>query len=436
MSGLPEGWALTQLGEVADFIMGQAPPGSACNFEGRGTPFVKAGEFGAERPITREWTSQPLKMARSTDVLMCVVGATCGKLNLGADCAIGRSVAAIRPSAALDQRYLYALLKPLTIALRHGSTGSAQGVISKDHLAEIRVPLPPLAEQRRIVAKLDALIARTTRARADLDRIPALAERYRRAVLQAAFGGKLTTLQTDDLGDAATLLRAPQDDLERGQWEFECLPNGWEWKSFREVFEDVTHSTRKLPTKEYQESGRYPVVDQGEVLIPGYTDREDLVHPSEPPFVVFGDHTRCVKFIEERFVQGADGVKVLRPRPNILPKYAARLLEGLELPNKGYSRHNKFLRASYFPVCGGDTQAEIVRRIDSAFAEIDRLTTEAAAARRLLDRLDQAILAKAFRGELVPQDPADEPAGVLLERIRAERAATPNPKRGRRKAAA
>jgi type I restriction enzyme S subunit len=81
-------------------------------------------------------------------------------------------------------------------------------------------------------------------------------------------------------------------------------------------------------------------------------------------------------------------------------------------------------------------QAEIVRRIDRAFAEIDRLTAEAAAARRLLDRLDQAVLAKAFRGELVPQDPADEPASVLLDRIRAERAAAPKAKRGRRPALA
>lgn len=73
-------------------------------------------------------------------------------------------------------------------------------------------------------------------------------------------------------------------------------------------------------------------------------------------------------------------------------------------------------------------------KIEKAFAEIDRLVAEAAAARRLVDRLDQAILAKAFRGELVPQDPADEPASVLLDRIRAERAAAPKAKRGRKAA--
>lgn len=79
-------------------------------------------------------------------------------------------------------------------------------------------------------------------------------------------------------------------------------------------------------------------------------------------------------------------------------------------------------------------QTEMVRRLGHALAEIDRMTAEAAAARRLVDRLDQAVLARAFRGELVAQDPVDEPAGVLLDRIRVERTAAPKATRGRRKA--
>ena len=97
----------TALGNLVDLVMGQAPSSKDTNFEGRGTPFVKVGEFGAIRPVIREWTTNPLRMARPTDVLLCVVGATCGKINLGEDCAIGRSVAAIRPHPTkLDQLYL------------------------------------------------------------------------------------------------------------------------------------------------------------------------------------------------------------------------------------------------------------------------------------------------------------------------------------------
>jgi type I restriction enzyme S subunit len=82
-------------------------------------------------------------------------------------------------------------------------------------------------------------------------------------------------------------------------------------------------------------------------------------------------------------------------------------------------------------------QHRLVEALDTAFAEIDRLAAEAASARRLLDRLDRAILAKAFRGELVPQDPNDEPASALLDRIRGERAAGPaKSRRGRRAKAA
>jgi restriction endonuclease S subunit len=146
-----DGWVETKLGLVSEFIMGQAPLGERCNKDGIGTPFVKAGEFEENRPKIVEWTTDPLKMAKSSDVLVCVVGATAGKINLGADCAIGRSVAAIRPGKELHQFFLYYLLSLELSNLRSGSRGSAQGVITKDDLHRIAVTLPPLPEQKRIV---------------------------------------------------------------------------------------------------------------------------------------------------------------------------------------------------------------------------------------------------------------------------------------------
>lgn len=149
---------VTTLGQIAEFIMGQAPPGNSYNERGEGTVFVKVGEFGERFPEHRAWTTQPLKFAREGDVLICVVGATIGKLNLGIECAIGRSVAAIRPAADVDQVFLFYSLMPFTLRLREDARGTAQGVISRPDLNKIAIWLPPLAEQHRIVAKVDELM--------------------------------------------------------------------------------------------------------------------------------------------------------------------------------------------------------------------------------------------------------------------------------------
>jgi len=139
--------------------MGQAPASRNCNKTGKGVPFVKAGEFRLLRPEICEWTDDPLKRAKDGDVLLCVVGATCGKINLGIDCAIGRSVAALRPKPNLLQQYLYYFMMTQVLSLRGGSTGAAQTVISKDMIFDLEIPLPPLDEQKRIVALLDEAFA-------------------------------------------------------------------------------------------------------------------------------------------------------------------------------------------------------------------------------------------------------------------------------------
>lgn len=165
-----EGWESTTLGDVAVFVMGQAPAGSDCNKRGVGTPFVKAGEFGDRRPIIREWTTDPKKFAKEGDVLICVVGATCGKINLGANCAIGRSAAAIRPHPnALDQFFLHYYLEGQVEKFRAGSTGAAQTVISREMLSAMSLPLPPLEEQQQIVAILDGAFEGLARARANAE---------------------------------------------------------------------------------------------------------------------------------------------------------------------------------------------------------------------------------------------------------------------------
>lgn len=439
MTGVPVGWELPKLGAIADFVMGQAPPGSASNFDGRGMPFVKAGEFGPLRPIIREWTTEPLKCARETDVLICVVGATCGKINLGADCAIGRSVAAIRPCPGFEQHYLHYFLATLTAELRNASTGSAQGVISSQQLAEIEVPLAPLVEQRRIVAKLDALTARTASARAELDRVPALVGRYKKEVLRATFDGVSTV--------AAANASQP-----------------WPRKRVSEVIENVVAGKNLRCQERPPNSDELGVVKVSAVTWGRFdpTASKTLPRSFIPPA-----HTRIRggDFLLSRAntLELVGAVVIVDDVPDNL--YLSDKILRLEMPEDAKPWLMWFMRSpqgrsaiengatgnqlsmrNISQAVLGDIEVpwpedgvrdHLVARLESSFAEIDRLAAEAAAARRLLERLDQAILAKAFRGELVPQDPAAEPASALLARISDERAGGgASAKRGRRKALA
>ncbi len=468
---LPQGWAEATLGDVADFIMGQAPPGDVCNTEGYGTPFVKAGEFGSPRPTIREWTTKPLKMAASTDVLICVVGATAGKLNLGADCAIGRSVAAIRPTGATSAAFIYPRLKSEVARLRSGSTGTAQGVISRDMLTEIALCLPPLAEQGRIVAKLDALTARLARARAELERVPDLSEKQHLAILRAGMRGELSAeWRSSNPAEptSALLARIPAPQQGRGGREATHkvipgvaglavnhpgteLPEGWAWVPLLRIAKQETGHTPSRSRPDYWDGGVPWIGIRDAGAHHGRYIEETIQTISEaglanssarllPSGTVCLSRTASVGYVTimARSMATSQDFATWTCSEALLPEYLmyALMAEGDEIRNFGMGTTHTTIyfpevRAFHIALPPVEEQKEVVARIKAAIARADRLEAEAARARALLDRLETALLAKAFRGELVPQDPNDEPAQILLDRIRTQRAAAPKAKRER-----
>jgi type I restriction enzyme S subunit len=216
-----------------------------------------------------------------------------------------------------------------------------------------------------------------------------------------------------------------KETRENGYWLSENIPDSWEWAEFEEIFEDVTSSKKKLQQKSYLEIGCYPVIDQGQESVGGYHDDDSLAYDGLLPVIIFGDHSRCVKFIETKFIQGADGVKVLRPTSVVIERFVYCALSTIRLPDKGYSRHFKFLRASKFPIPPFNEQRRIVAKIEALKAHSQRVKEELEAIPALLDQFRQSVLAAAFRGDLTAdwreKNPDVEPASVLLERIRAER---------------
>ena len=142
-------------------------------------------------------------------------------------------------------------------------------------------------------------------------------------------------------------------------------------KSFDEVFVDNTKYCTKIKTSDYFEQGEYTIIDQGQNPIAGYTSLQDGVF-NDVPAIIFGDHTRIIKYIDEPFFIGADGVKVLKSKlPNSNYKYLYYALKNADIPNTGYNRHFKWLKEVKINYPSSEKQNEIVKILDEVVSIID-----------------------------------------------------------------
>lgn len=138
--------------------------------------------------------------------------------------------------------------------------------------------------------------------------------------------------------------------------------------AFLDALEDVSAGNSKIPQSEFLPAGELAVVDQGRALIAGYTNDHTATIRSPAPLIVFGDHTRAIKYIDFPFAMGADGVKVLRVRDGLDPKFVYHFLRARRIPSVGYSRHFKFLKSLELPMPPLTDQTRIATILDRADA--------------------------------------------------------------------
>ena len=158
-------------------------------------------------------------------------------------------------------------------------------------------------------------------------------------------------------------------------------------KTFDEVFVDKTKFGIKIKTSEYRESGKYIIIDQSQSRIAGYTDEEYGVF-KEIPVIVFGDHTRVIKYVDEPFYLGADGIKVLRSKDdNANYKYLYYALKNAKILDTGYNRHFKWLKEVQINYPDYEEQKKIVKILDEILDVISKRKEE-------LKALDDLIKAR------------------------------------------
>ena len=470
---LPEGWTPTTLGDTCLVIQGQSPPGTTYNTDGIGLPFLQGkAEFADLYPTAVKWCSAPSKIADPGDVLISI-RAPVGPTNLCAiKSCIGRGLAAIRPSSGVPSRYILYALRATEDELRSRSTGTTFEAIRGDDLRSHVLPLPPLPEQHRIVAEIEKQFTRLDASVAALRRVQANLKRYRASVLKAACEGELVPTEAElarsegcDYESADRLLARILSER-RARWESQVkrrrryeepvaldtsslpeLPEGWVWATVAQLAE-IQGGIQKQPTRAPADNP-FPFLRVANVLR-GSLDLQE-VHKIE---LFSGELDKLRLFSGDLLIVEGNG------SPSQIGRMAiwkgeiedcvhqnhiirARLYSGL-IPQYVESYWNSPIGASGVSKVASSTsglytlsvskvsdlpvplpplaeQHRIIAEVERRLSVVQQAEGAVEASLKRAGRLRQSVLKQAFSGKLVPQDPNDEPAAALLERIRVER---------------
>ena len=190
------------------------------------------------------------------------------------------------------------------------------------------------------------------------------------------------------------------------------IPDNWCWLKLLASFDNCTDSKKKIQQKKYLKDGAWTIIDQGKQEVGGYTNDEALLYSGILPVIIFGDHTRCIKYIDFPFAQGADGVKVLRPKSFYSPKLFYYALQSVEIPNLGYRRHFPIFDRFAIPLPPLPEQQRIVERIESLFSKLYEAKEKAQEVIDSFETRKAAILHKAFSGELTAKWREENGVGI------------------------
>ncbi len=447
MTSLPNGWAGVTLGDVVKLRGEKRQPSETPsalfvgleNVEPHTSRILKYEKAADMKSAAARFTPGDVLYSRLRPYLNKVFKAEVEGL-ASAEFLVLKSSHSIEPEY-LRRRIMAVDFLDFTAGLDRGDRPR----VDYEQISAFKLALPPFVEQGRIVAKLDSLMARTARARSELDHIPRLVEKYKQAILAKAFSGELTKEWRGPHArtDAIEFLRSldvPTYQNHRG----EPLPDGWHWVtagSMCAIKGGVALGKSRTSDTELIELPylRVANVQRGWLNLSEIKTVKVSLREADALYLKPGDVLMNEGGDRDKLGRGWvwDGqikncihqnhVFRLRPKSSMIPSryisyysnaFGQRyfLDEGKQTTNLASISMSK-ISSLPIPVCAPAEMERIVQRIEAAFTWLDKVAAEHARASHLVPKLDQSILAKAFRGELVPQDPNDEPASVLLERI-------------------
>lgn len=425
LSDLPKGWAWTTLEEISQIILGQSPPSTTYNTDREGLPFYQGKlEFGRLYPTPRKWCTAPKKIAEKGDVFISI-RAPVGPTNICPEkSAVGRGLAAIRGLSGIESFFILYLMRAFENEIASRGTGTTFDAITGNQLKTFEIPLPPLAEQRRIVAKLETLWTQLDAAVDNLKKAQTQLQRYRQSVLKAAFEGELTREWREGDSDNWKSIKLN---------EFITLESGSRPKG---GVRGITEGIPSLGGEHLNDEGsfnfekiKYVPENYFKLLNKGQINPNDII------VVKDGATTGKTSFVDGSFPHEHAAVNehlfiVRVDSEEVLPKFVfyylfsskgqKEILSDFRGATVGGISRNFSLKVNV-PIPSLTEQEQIVSELEQHLSIADEAEATIDAELKRAERLRQSILKHAFSGKLVPQDPNDEPANVLLEKIRDEK---------------
>lgn len=416
MTNLPENWAQRKLDAICSVYQSKTISTKELVEDGRYAVYGANGEIGRYNKYNHT----------DSEVLITCRGATCGRINVSRPFSwINGNAMVVHPhSNNLRKDFLYYYLTSINFAPY--ISGSAQPQITRVSLQPLKLPLPPLAEQERIVAKIEELFAGIDAGVENLKAVKNQIALYRQSVLKSAFNGTLYKTTEWNFTSIGTVCDINPKTV---------LPD---------FSDDSIVSFLPMPTVEAETGAFSPETVEYKKVKKGYTkfQNNDVLFAKITPCMENGKSC-VVRDLIQGVGFGSTEFHVLRCHAGMLPEYVfyfvvQKVFRSKAIPFMTGAVGQKRVPADYLrdceiPVPTLAEQEKIVAEIESRFERADALETAVDRALNDAEKLKQAVLKKAFSGELVPQNPDDEPASVLLARIRAARASELPAKKGKRK---
>ena len=461
---LPYNWNEVKMPDVVEWSSGGTPKSDNKKYYNGDIPWLIIGDLndGIINSSTTKITEFGLsnssaKYVEKDSVLLGMYGSI-GKLGIaGMKLTTNQAIAFTKTLFGINNKYLFYYLKLIKNKLFSLSKGGTQKNISLTVINSLTIPLPPFPEQNRIVAKIDSLFSELDNNVTLLKNVKTQLAIYRQSVLKWAFKGKLTEewRKKNKFDSCETVLEnvkiikeneRTNNKLFNIDQEFPLydLPKEWKWVSIGNISKGVEYGTSAKSSK----NGKIVVLRMGNIQN-GIFIYNDLVYTSNKKEIekyklfendVLFNRTNSPELVGKTALYSGAIPSIfagylirLNQISYINAKYLTYFLNSPHAKECGniaktdgvnQSNINGTKLSSYpFPICSKSEQIAIVAAIESRLSVCDKIEQTIDQTLALSDQLRQSILKKAFEGRLVPQDPNDEPAEKLLERIKAEKAA-------------